>query len=54
MGLCRQDLRTQLSQERDTLRHLRLQKDIEIREFQNKQEKIVGVSVVGVLQLSNR
>lgn len=34
-----QDLRVQLSQERDTIRHIGLQKDIELKELQNRLDK---------------
>ncbi|KAF5382472.1 hypothetical protein D9615_003024 [Tricholomella constricta] len=34
-----QDLRTQLSQERDTIRHVTLQKDIELKELQTRLDK---------------
>ena len=36
-----QDLRTQLSQERESVRRLTLQRDIEIKELQGKAEKAV-------------
>ncbi|TFY79631.1 hypothetical protein EWM64_g4383 [Hericium alpestre] len=34
-----QDLRTQLSQERESLRHVTMQKDVEMRDFQSRLEK---------------
>lgn len=37
----RQDLRTQLSQERDSVRHISLQKDIELKELQARLDKAV-------------
>lgn len=37
-----QDLRAQLQQERDSIRHLSLQKDIELKELRNKLDKTVG------------
>ena len=36
-----QDLRTQLQQERDSVRHITLQKDIEFKELRVKMEKTV-------------
>lgn len=39
--LYRQDLRTQLSQERDTVRHMSLQKDIQLKELQNRLDRAV-------------
>lgn len=40
----RQDLRMQLSQERDSVRHLTLQKDIELKELRNRIDKDVSDS----------
>jgi hypothetical protein len=39
--LFRQDLRTQVSQERDNVRHISLQKDIELKELQVRLDKAV-------------
>ena len=39
---CSQDLRTQLAQERESVRRLSLQKDIELKEIQGKVEKTVS------------
>lgn len=44
-----QDLRVQLSQERDTVRHLSLQKEIEHKDLQNRIDKIVCISFGGFL-----
>ena len=41
-----QDLRTQLLQERESVRHISLQKDIELKELQARIEKNVGVLVL--------
>ena len=40
-----QDLRTQLSQERDSVRHLTLQKDLELKELRNRIDKDVSVVI---------
>ena len=39
---CSQDMRSQLSQERDTARHSSLQKDLELRELRARIDKLVG------------
>lgn len=39
--LSSQDLRTQLTQERDSVRHLTLQKDIELKDLRSRMEKSV-------------
>jgi len=39
-----QDLRSQLSQERDSVRHVSLQKEIEVKDLQTRLEKSVRVS----------
>ena len=36
-----QDLRSQLSQERDSVRHISLQKEIEVKDLQTRLEKTV-------------
>ena len=41
MSRCSQDLRTQLSKERDTIRHLTLQKDLELKDLRVRIEKAV-------------
>ena len=41
-----QDLRTQLLQERESVRHISLQKDIELKELQARIDKNVGVLVL--------
>lgn len=38
---CSKDLRGQLSEERDTIRHISLQKEIEVKDFQTRLEKSV-------------
>lgn len=40
------DLRNQLTQERESVRRLTLQKDIELKEFQSKVEKAVSIDCV--------
>lgn len=45
----RQDLRTQLTQERDTIRHISLQKDIELKELQNRLDRSVWLVSASVL-----
>ena len=42
-GFYSQDMRTQLSQERESVRRITLQKDLEIREQQGKIEKAVSL-----------
>ena len=42
--LCSQDLRSQLGQERDSIRHISLQKEIEAKDLQTRLEKSVRVS----------
>ncbi len=39
--LIRQDLRAQLVQERDTIRHINLQKEIELKELQSRLDRNV-------------
>lgn len=38
-----QDLRSQLSQERDSVRHISLQKEIEVKDLQTRLEKSVRI-----------
>ena len=38
---CSQDLRGQLGQERDSVRHISLQKEIEVKDLQTRLEKSV-------------
>lgn len=40
-----QDLRVQLSQERDSVRNMSLTKDMELKELQNRLDKNVGLSI---------
>lgn len=40
--ICSLDLRNQVSQEREAVRRITLQKDIELKEFQGKVEKAVS------------
>jgi len=37
-----QDLRAQLSQERDIIRNLQLQKELDLKDLQNRLDKVVG------------
>jgi len=37
-----QDLRAQLSQERDIFRNLQLQKELDLKDLQNRLDKVVG------------
>ena len=41
-NLCSQELRAQLSQERDNTRHSQLQKDLELRELRTRIDKTVS------------
>lgn len=42
--LCSQELRGQLNQERDSVRHISLQKEIEVKDLQTRLEKSVCTS----------
>ena len=41
-----QDLRSQLSQERDAIRHLALQKEIDVKELQGRVDKAVSAALI--------
>ena len=43
LGCYSQDLRNQLGQERDSVRHISLQKEIEVKDLQTRLEKSVRV-----------
>lgn len=45
----RQDLRIQVSQERDNIRHISLQKDIELKELQTRLDKNVMIRLLKIL-----
>lgn len=40
--VCSQDLRSQLTQERDSARHAALQKDLELKELRTRIDKLVS------------
>lgn len=42
--ICSQDLRGQLGQERDSVRHVSLQKEIEVKDLRTRLEKSVRTS----------
>ena len=42
--LSSQELRSQLNQERDSVRHISLQKEIEVKDLQTRLEKSVGIN----------
>lgn len=44
VALCSQDLRGQLGQERDSVRHVSLQKEIEVKDLRTRLEKSVWTS----------
>ena len=50
---CSQDLRSQLSHERDSVRHISLQKDIEVKDLQTRLEKSVSISFSSHLHATN-
>jgi len=45
-----QDFRAQLSQERDVIRNLQLQKELELRDLQNRHDKVVSQNFLGSIQ----
>jgi hypothetical protein len=47
----RQDLRIQLTQERDAVRHISLQKEIEVKEMQGRLDKAVRTSSVSSISI---
>lgn len=49
-----QDLRSQLSQERDSVRHISLQKEIEVKDLQTRLEKTVLLSPSTGSHMTNR
>lgn len=44
-----QDLRTQLTQERDTVRNLQLQKELDLKDLQTRLDKVVSLPTLFVL-----
>jgi nucleoprotein TPR len=48
-----QDLRSQLGQERDSVRHVSLQKEIEVKDLQTRLEKSVRMSSSTHLHVTN-